>query len=88
MSPFSGLIQNATIDPTSSIEMLPRNGRVQFPVLSITFPNTAGTTMASSGEPIFLRPLAEPENCGAMSMGIAHIGPIVNSAKKKPRLVT
>ncbi len=38
--------------------------------------------MAAAAEPVFISPLAEPENRGAMSMGIAHIGPIVNSAKK------
>src|SRR5258708_6020389 len=42
--------------------------------------------MAASGDPIFMRPLAEPENLGAMSIGIAHIGPMVNSEKKKAKL--
>ena len=42
--------------------------------------------MAASADPVFIRPLAEPENRGAMSMGMAHIGPIVNSEKKKAAL--
>src|ERR1700727_789175 len=42
--------------------------------------------MAARGDPTFMRPLADPENRGAISMGIAHIGPIVNSEKKKARL--
>ena len=31
-------------------------------------------------------PLAVPEYFGAMSIGMAHIGPIVNSAQKNPAL--
>src|SRR5436305_259143 len=42
--------------------------------------------MAASAEPVFINPLAEPEKRGAMSIGIAHIGPMVNSEKKKARL--
>jgi hypothetical protein len=33
-----------------------------------------------------MRPLAEPANLGAMSMGMDHMGPIVNSEKKNARL--
>ena len=66
--------------------MLPRNGRFQFPVLSMTYPKIRGEIMAAKGDPIFMRPLAEPEYSGAISMGIAHIGPIVNSEKKKATL--
>ena len=62
--------------------MLPTNGSSQLPVASITRPNTSGERIAASAEPVFIKPLAVPENFGAMSMGIAHIGPIVNSAKK------
>ena len=40
--------------------------------------------IAASAEPEFMMPLAVPEACGAMSMGIAHIGPMVISAKKNP----
>ena len=32
-----------------------------------------------------MSPLAVPENCGAMSIGIAHIGPMASSRKKNPR---
>src|ERR1700676_153053 len=42
--------------------------------------------MAARGDPMFMSPLAEPEYCGAISMGMAHIGPIVNSEKKKAKL--
>jgi hypothetical protein len=37
-------------------------------------------------EPMFISPLADPENRGAMSMGIAQNGPIVDSAKKNATL--
>src|SRR5262249_23634159 len=37
---------------------------------------------AASADPTFIRPLDEPEYRGAISMGIAQNGPIVNSAKK------
>src|ERR1700691_3925266 len=40
--------------------------------------------MAASAEPEFMMPLAVPEWSGAMSMGMAHIGPMVISEKKKP----
>jgi hypothetical protein len=42
--------------------------------------------IAASADPLFVRPLAEWEKRGAMSIGIAHMGPIVNSEKKKARL--
>src|SRR5215471_6524732 len=62
--------------------MLPRNGRFQLLVHSITYPATSGDTAAASADPTFIRPLAEPEYRGAMSMGMAQKGPMVNSAKK------
>jgi len=40
--------------------------------------------MAANAEPVFMMPLAVPQWLGAMSMGVAHIGPIVISEKKKP----
>src|SRR5882762_6295121 len=80
-SSSSGFIQNASIAPINSNPMLPRKGSVQSPVLSITYPKTRGETIAASAEPVFIRPLAEPENRGAMSIGIAPMGPIVNSEK-------
>ena len=42
--------------------------------------------MAAKAVPVFMRPLADPANLGAISMGMAHMGPIVNSEKKKARL--
>ena len=42
--------------------------------------------MAASADPVFIRPLAEPENRGAISIGMAHMGPMVNSAKKNAML--
>src|SRR2546430_16445747 len=74
------------IAPRNSRPMLPRNGSSQFPVLSMTYPKTRGEMMAASADPVFIRPLAEPEKRGAISIGIAHIGPMVNSAKKKATL--
>ena len=43
-----------------------------------------GDTMAASAEPVFISPLAVPENFGAMSIGMAHIGPIANSRRRTP----
>ncbi len=42
--------------------------------------------MAAKADPEFIKPLADPENQGAMSMGIAHMAPTVNADQKKPRL--
>src|SRR5450432_667744 len=81
-----GFIQYAMIAPNSSKPMLPRNGRSQLPVFWITYPATSGDTAAAKADPIFINPLAVPENRGAMSMGIAQNGPMVNSAKKNAAL--
>src|ERR1700729_2054802 len=66
--------------------MLPRNGKSQLFVLWITYPATSGDTAAASAEPIFISPLPDPEKRGAISIGIAQKGPIVNSAKKNAAL--
>ena len=81
-----GFIQKARIEPSRSNPMLPRNGNSQFPVLSITYPAISGEIIAARAEPVFISPLAEPEKRGAISMGMAHMGPIVNSEKKKAPL--
>src|SRR3954462_15589268 len=81
-SSSSGFMKNARKQPQNSSAMLPANGMFQLPVLSMTYPNTMGERIAASADPVFISPLADPENRGAMSMGIAHIGPTVNSAKK------
>ena len=44
----------------------------------------SGDTMIASAEPVFIRPDAVPAYFGAMSMGMAQMGPIMSSAKKKP----
>src|SRR5450755_1982935 len=49
-------------------------------------PPTTGLIIAASAEQVFIIPLAVPEYLGAMSIGMAHIGPMVISAKKNPRL--
>ena len=66
------------------------NGRFQFPVRSIRYPNVSGERTAAIAEPVFMKPLAVPEYLGAISIGIAHIGPITSSAQKNaaPRLST
>ena len=66
--------------------MLPTNGNSQLPVRSMILPASTGEMIAASADPVFIKPLANPENRGAISMGIAHIGPTVNSAKKNARL--
>src|SRR6266566_42718 len=82
----SGCMANVNAAPTNISNIEPTNGQVQWPVLSTIYPNTTGETIAASAEPVFIMPLAVPEYLGAMSIGIAHIGPIVNSAQKKPAL--
>src|SRR5208282_6850780 len=84
--PSSGFIQKAMMEPRKRRPMLPRKGSCQLPVLSMTKPATVGERMAARAEPLFIRPLAVPENFGAMSMGMAHMGPMVNSEKKKAEL--
>jgi len=80
----SGRIRNASTIPISIKTMLPRKGSCQFPVRSITYPETTGLIIAARAEPVFIMPLAVPDISCAMSMGTAHIGPIVISAKKNP----
>src|SRR5215831_9204663 len=72
--------------PNSNNAIEPTNGQVHWPVLSMMYPNTTGETIAAKADPVFIMPLAVPEYFGAISIGMAHIGPIVNSAKKKPAL--
>src|SRR5262244_3605857 len=86
LSGRSGCIANDKAAPNNISTMDPINGQVQWPVLSTIYPNTTGETMAANAEPVFIIPLAVPEYFGAISIGIDHIGPIVNSAQKKPAL--
>ncbi len=62
--------------------MAPAKGNVQFPVASTTRPNTMGEMIQATAEARLSIPLAVPVNCGAISIGTAQIGPIVNSLKK------
>src|SRR6202790_4315473 len=82
----AGFIVKASSAPTSISAIDPMNGQSQFPVTSIIHPPTPGLIIAANAEPLFIMPLAVPEYFGAMSIGMAHIGPIVISAKKNPRL--
>src|ERR1700722_2914013 len=66
------------------ISMLAMNGSSQLPERSMRKPDTTGLTIAAKAEPVFIIPLAVPDCWGAISIGMAHIGPIVISAKKKP----
>src|SRR5262245_66448716 len=83
-------MENERSAPTSRSPIDPMNGRFQFPVRSIRYPNVSGERTAAIAEPVFMKPLAVPEYLGAMSMGMAHIGPITSSAQKNaaPRLTT
>ncbi len=71
--------------PTARMPTDPQNGRCQSPVRSTMAPKVIGETIAATAEPKFMSPLAVPENFGAMSIGMAHIGPMASSRKKKPR---
>ena len=62
--------------------MEPMNGSSQLPVRSMMSPKTSGDRIAATADPVFISPAAVPENFGAMSIGIAQIGPITSSAKK------
>ena len=83
---LDGFIQKAMTAPNNSRPMLPTNGSSQLCVLSMIIPPMRGERMAAAAEPVFIRPLAEPEKRGAISMGMAHMGPMVNSAKKNAAL--
>src|SRR5579863_6390030 len=76
----------ANTAPTSIRPIDPMKGQSQLPVISMIQPPTTGLKIAASAEPMFMNPLAVPEYFGAMSIGIAHMGPMVSSAKKKPKL--
>src|SRR5438132_3222326 len=82
----SGCIAKDMAAPNNIRAIEPTNGQVHWPVLSTMYPNTTGETIAASAEPVFIMPLAVPEYFGAMSIGMAHIGPMVNSAQKNPAL--
>src|SRR5580698_5308717 len=82
----SGFMAKANTAPTTISPMEPTKGQSQLPVTSMIQPPTTGLKIAAIAEPIFMNPLAVPEYFGAMSIGIAHMGPIVSSAKKKPKL--
>src|SRR3984885_13169123 len=76
----------ANTAPTTISPIDPMNGQSQVPATSMIQPPTTGLKIAASAEPMFMNPLAVPEYFGGMSIGIAHMGPMVSSAKKKPRL--
>src|SRR6202020_274592 len=76
----------ASTAPTTISPIDPMKGQSQFPVTSMIQPPITGLEIAANAEPMFMNPLAVPEYFGAMSIGIAHMGPIVSSAKKKPKL--
>src|ERR1700730_3347027 len=59
----------------------PMNGTCQFPVRSVRYPKAAGDSTAATADPVFMKPLAVPEYFAAMSIGIAHIGPMTSSAQ-------
>src|SRR5689334_21202975 len=80
----SGCIRNALTAPSISTPIAMTNGSCGSPVTSVTQPATTGDRIAARAEPEFIRPDAVPEYLGAMSIGIAHIGPITISAKKNP----
>src|ERR1035437_2271169 len=81
-----GFIQNAAIEPRNNKTILPMNGSSQLFVLSTTYPKISGERIAANADPVFMKPLAEPEYRGAISIGIAHMGPTVNSVKKNAML--
>ena len=71
-----------SVIPRTQNPIAPAKGKVQFPVASTTQANTMGEMIPATAEAALSLPLAVPVNCGAMSIGTAQIGPIVNSLKK------
>ena len=78
----SGRIRQGMMIPRTQNPIAPAKGKVQFPVASTTQANTMGEMIPATAEAPLGIPLAVPVNCGAMSIGTAQIGPIVNSLKK------
>ena len=61
----SGCMVKLSAAPKASRAIEPMKGSVQLPVRSMTTPKTSGERLAASAEPLFIRPLAVPENVGA-----------------------
>ena len=61
-------------------------GKSHRPVASIAIPNTTGEMMPAKPKPKFMKPAAEPENSGVISIGAAHIGATISSAQKNAAL--
>lgn len=78
----SGRIRKDMMIPRTKNPIAPAKGKVQFPDASTTQPNTKGEMIPATAEAALSIPLAVPVNCGAISIGTAQIGPIVNSLKK------
>ena len=81
---MSGRMKKDVTHPKARMPTEHQNGRCQSPVRCTIHPKVMGETMAATADPKFISPLAVPANLGAMSIGMAHIGPMASSRKKNP----
>src|ERR1700730_8966138 len=79
---LSGCMVNERATPSKRRPIETAKGKIQFPVKSTIAPKASGDTIAAIADPVFINPLAVPEYCGAISIGIDQIGPITSSRKK------
>jgi len=81
---MSGRMKKQVTQPRARMPTEHQKGRCQSPVRCTMAPKVIGETIAATAEPKFISPLAVPANFGAMSIGIAHMGPMASSRKKNP----
>jgi hypothetical protein len=72
------------MQPKSNSAIDTAKGNTQLPVRSTIKPKASGDTIAATADPVFISPEPVPAYCGAMSIGIDHIGPITSSRQKNP----
>jgi len=77
----SGCIVKAITQPKSNSAIDIAKGNTQLPVRSTIKPKASGDTIAATADPVFISPEPVPAYCGAMSIGIDHIGPITELSR-------
>ena len=71
----------AIAQPKSNNAIDTAKGNTQLPVRSTIKPKASGDTIAATADPVFISPEPVPAYCGAMSIGIDHIGPITELSR-------
>lgn len=72
----------AIAQPKSNSAIDTAKGNTQLPVRSTIKPKASGDMIAATADPVFISPEPVPAYCGAMSIGIDHIGPINPSLRQ------